>query len=233
MEVFLALSLPFSLFSVYTYKLEIYFLSFFFHFHHSVGCLKRSTFSNWDTPLLLSLIHILPKDYLEENGEEALNQSPIGTGPFEFVDWVVSSHLNMKRFEGYWGEKPSFENLQIRFIADDTARNIALETGELDVAAMIQEADINSILEGNVEHVVGYMVPGQQVNYFAFNAGNVPAFADIRVRQAMAHAVDWPAALKAANGEIFSLCESCIAPTIEYYTPAGTYEMCIRDRDRM
>ena len=168
--------------------------------------------------------YIVPKDYLEENGEEALNQSPIGTGPFEFVDWVVSSHLNMKRFEGYWGEKPSFENLQIRFIADDTARNIALETGELDVAAMIQEADINSILEGNVEHVVGYMVPGQQVNYFAFNAGNVPAFADIRVRQAMAHAVDWSAALKAANGEIFSLCESCIAPTIEYYTPAGTYE---------
>ena len=168
--------------------------------------------------------YIVPADYLNENGDDALNQNPIGTGPFKFVDWTVSSHLNMVRNDEYWGEKASFENLQIRFITDDTARGLALETGELDIAAMIQEADVNSILDGEVPHVMGYMVPGQQVNYFGFNAANVPAFDDIRVRQAMAYAVDWEAALFAANGEIFSLCESCVAPTIDYYFPAGHYE---------
>ena len=168
--------------------------------------------------------YIVPKDYLDENGEDSLNQNPIGTGPFQFVEWLISSHVNMKRYDEYWGEKASFENLQVRFIADDTARGLALETGELDIAAMIQEADINNIMDGNVPHIMGYMVPGQQVNYFAFNENNVPAFSDIRVRQALAYAVDWEAALFAANGAIFSLCESCVAPTIEYYTPVGHYE---------
>ena len=168
--------------------------------------------------------YIIPADYMNENGDDALNQNPIGTGPFEFVDWTISSHVNMKRYENYWGEKPTFENLQVRFITDDTARGMALETGELDVAFMIQETDINSILNGEVPHINGYMVPGQQVNYFGFNENNVPAFADIRVRQALAHAVDWESALFAANGDIFSLCQSCIAPTVDYYVPIGSYE---------
>ena len=168
--------------------------------------------------------YIVPKDYLEENGEEALNQNPIGTGPFEFVEWVISSHCNMKRNESYWGEKPSFENLQIRFITDDTSRNIALETGELDMALQIQESDINNIMDGGVPHLIGYKVPGQQGSYFAFNSNNVPAFEDIRVRQALAYAVDWEAALQGANGDLYMLMDSCIPVTIDYYTSIGTYE---------
>ena len=89
---------------------------------------------------------------------------------------------------------------------------------------MIQETDVNNIMDGNVPHIMGYMVPGQQVSYFAFNENNIPAFSDIRVRQAMAHAVDWPAALQGANGNIFMLAQSCIAPTIQYYQETGTYE---------
>src|SRR5699024_3624454 len=75
-----------------------------------------------------------------------------------------------------------------------------------------------------VPHINGYMVPGQQVNYFGFNENNVPAFADIRVRQALAHAVDWESALFAANADILSLYQMCIAPTVDYYVPIGSDE---------
>ncbi len=168
--------------------------------------------------------YIVPHDYMVENGEEALNQNPIGTGPFKFQEWVISSHCNMVRNDEYWGEKPSFENLQVRFITDDTARMVALETGELDIALQIQESDINSIMNGDIAHLLGYKVPGQQGNYFAFNPNNVEAFNDIRVRQAMAYAVDWEAALQAANGDLYLLMDSCIPVTIDYQTSIGTYE---------
>ena len=168
--------------------------------------------------------YMVPKDYVEENGDNCLDQNPIGTGPFRFVEWVISSHCDMVRNDDYWGDKPAFENLKIRFIIDDTARNVALETGELDIAVQIQESDINNIVEGNVPHLIGYKVPGQQVNYFAFNTTNIPAFGDQRVRQAMAHAVDWETALYGANGDIYQLIDSCIPPVIDYYTSIGTYE---------
>ena len=168
--------------------------------------------------------YIVPADYIAENGDTVLDQSPVGTGPFKFVDWTVSSHLNMVRNDEYWGDKASFENLQIRFITDDTARGMALETGELDIAISLQESNLTSIMNGEVPHITAYNVPGQQVNYFAFNPLNIAAFEDVRVRQAMAHAVDWEASLSAANGALFLPCESCLAPTLDYYYAAGTYE---------
>ena len=64
---------------------------------------------------------------------EALERSPIGTGASSFVEWVIGSHVNLVRNEEYWGTVPSFENLTVRFIVDDTARMVALETGEVDI----------------------------------------------------------------------------------------------------
>ncbi len=167
--------------------------------------------------------YIVPHEYMEENGEQALNQVMIGTGPFKFVEWVVGSHCTMERNDEYWGGAPAFKNLTVRFIADNSARMIALETGELDLALGIQDSDIKILLNGEREHINGLLVPGMQVNYFAFNM-NVEPLADVRVRQALAHAVDWAAAVETAGGVVFQLADSCIAPTVEYYTPIGVYE---------
>ena len=167
--------------------------------------------------------YIVPHEYMEENGEQALNQVMIGTGAFKFVEWVVGSHCTMERNDEYWGGAPAFKNLTIRFIADNSARMIALETGELDVALGIQDSDIKILMNGEREHINGLLVPGMQVNYFAFNM-NVEPLADLRVRQALAHAVDWAAAVETAGGAVFQLADSCIAPTIEYYKSIGVYE---------
>ena len=168
--------------------------------------------------------YIVPHEYLEENGEEALNQNPIGTGPYKFVEWVLSSHCTMTRYEDYWGEPASIKDVTVRFVVDDTARMVALETGEIDIAIQLQDKDAANILDGNVDpHIKGEMVPGQQLNYFAFNL-NFEPFQDLRVRQAIAHAVEWESAAEAAGGIIFLACDSCIGVTADYYTPIGIYE---------
>ena len=165
---------------------------------------------------------IVPHDYMEANGEDCLNQNPVGTGPYQFVDWVVSSHVDLTRFDGYWGDAPAIKDVRIRFIPESTARTIALETGEIDLAAALDDSDIESILAGEKEHILGYLAPGLQVNYLAFNY-NFEPFQDIRVRQAIAYGVNWEDVAIAAGETTYVLADSCLTPPSDYYVSTGTY----------
>ena len=167
--------------------------------------------------------YIVPHDYLEENGNNALDQSPVGTGPYKFVEWLVSSHVDLVRNDDYWGGAPAIKNVKIRFITEPTARAIALETGEIDLASTLDDNDVAALINGEKEHLVGHKVDGVVVNHFDFNL-NFEPFNDIRVRQAIAHAVDWEAAVESAGGTIYALADSCIAPKVQYYKSIGTYE---------
>ena len=167
--------------------------------------------------------YIVPHEYLEENGEQSLYQNMIGTGPYKFVEWVIGSYVSFTRNDEYWGEKAYIKDTMIRFIIDNTARMVALETGEIDLANGIQDSDMQILMNGEHEHIKGEPVPGMQVNYLAFNL-NVEPLQDVRVRQAIAHAVDWEATIETAAGMTFALADSCLAPTIDYYKPVGTYE---------
>ncbi len=48
---------------------------------------------------------IVSKKAVEEMGNEKLKTNPIGTGPYEFVEWVPNQKVVLKRFDGYWGPK--------------------------------------------------------------------------------------------------------------------------------
>ncbi len=178
-------------------------------------------------PALNFLAHnrafIVSQNFVETNGVEALERSPIGTGAFKFVEWVIGSHVNLVRNEEYWGTVPSFENLTVRFIVDDTARMVALETGEVDIVSEIQSEDIERAINNEVEGVVGYAVPSYKVWYLSFNESFEP-FQKKEVRLAMAHAVDWVAACEVAGAMTVEPAESIVASTVFGYAPQGVYE---------
>ena len=50
----------------------------------------------------------------------------IGTGPYKFVAWTPGETLRIAAYDGYWGKKPEFKDVEIRFIANDAARVAAL-----------------------------------------------------------------------------------------------------------
>ena len=55
-------------------------------------------------------------------------RNPVGTGPFQFVDWVKDDHLTLKRFDGYWGAKDGGPYLdQIRYRTDPGRHGQAAE----------------------------------------------------------------------------------------------------------
>ena len=56
---------------------------------------------------------------------------PTGTGPFKFKSWTVSEKLEMVRNNQYWGKKAKLGRVIFRPISNNTARNQALQTGEI------------------------------------------------------------------------------------------------------
>ncbi len=57
----------------------------------------------------------------------------IGTGPFKFVEWRPAQHLKLVRNAAYWGAKPDFENVTLKYIPKDVARISALLAGDVDL----------------------------------------------------------------------------------------------------
>ncbi len=58
--------------------------------------------------------------------------TPTGTGPFEFVSYDQPKELVVERFDDYWGKKPALDKIIFRFIPDDNSRILALQAGEVD-----------------------------------------------------------------------------------------------------
>lgn len=128
---------------------------------------------------------IIPTGY----GDDLANgANPIGTGPFQFAEWVPDEHVLFERFDGYWGEPAILDQAVIRTIVDLNAQINALLANDIDVATLVgvEEGQLNQILDA------GYSMVARDAPLFFYVGLNSadPAFEDARVRQAISHAID-------------------------------------------
>lgn len=142
-------------------------------------------------PILAHLAHpsnaIVNKRSVEEAGDNFGSQVAVGTGPFEFVDWVAGSHVELRRFDGYWGEPAKVETLIIRGIPENTVRAIELETGGADIVYNIEPIDEMRLTGTPGIKLVKYET--LSTSYIGFNVEKEP-FDNPLVRQAINHALD-------------------------------------------
>lgn len=124
----------------------------------------------------------------------------IGTGPFSWGEYRADVELTMNRFEDYWGEKPYMETVIHRFMADETASINAMRAGELDVIGMLFGAGVEQVasFEGDANFTVRFS-PSTSGSYLFLNPSD-PVMQDLRVRQAISHAIDRGPVLQAAVG---------------------------------
>ncbi|HPE66236.1 MAG TPA: ABC transporter substrate-binding protein, partial [Synergistales bacterium] len=99
----------------------------------------------WGTIAHTSLA-IVNKRAVEEKGD-MYPLEPVGTGPFQFKEWVKNDRLTLERFEDYWGTKPAYKTLVIRSIPESVNRTIELETGAIDIAFRIPVSDVSRVKE--------------------------------------------------------------------------------------
>jgi peptide/nickel transport system substrate-binding protein len=161
--------------------------------------------------------NIVSKKAYEEIGAEAFATDAVGTGPYELVRFDSESGTYLQRFEDYWGEKAKVANLEFLYIADTTARTLALVSGQVDMIEAVRAPGwIPSILQRDPTLQVDMTVPGS-FNTLHVNLTRAP-FDNLLVRQALMHAIDSEVvaqALAPMGGVMVGLQPSFFPPFIE------------------
>lgn len=141
-------------------------------------------------PLYLTRIAMVPPAYVEEVGDDAFGQNPIGTGPYKLVRWVKDDRVVLEANTDYWRGAPSIDQVTFVSIPETATRMAALQTGEADIVTQVA-VDQARLLER--AGITIAPIPGLRLMMVAFmlegEAGSTPLY-DVRVRQALNYAVD-------------------------------------------
>ena len=121
------------------------------------------------------------------SGDEVASH-PIGSGPFRFVSAELDKEVVIERNSDYWDEKPHLQRIRFAVVVDTTTRALELRKGSADVAISALTGDLVVALarEPDLEVLRG---PGTVLSYLAFNVRD-PILQNVRVRQALAYAID-------------------------------------------
>src|SRR5205807_4387151 len=83
---------------------------------------------------------VLPKKYIEANGDDVFARKPIGTGPYKFVEQVVGSHIKMTAVDNHWRiGVPKYKNVTFKLVPEETTRIAMIRRGDVDVADISRE----------------------------------------------------------------------------------------------
>ncbi len=119
----------------------------------------------------------------------ATNKSdPVGTGPFKFDRWVKGDRVEISRYDDYWGAPAKLAKATFKFIPDPAAATAALLAGDVDAFANFPAPEALAQFEGDARFTVTIgSTEGETI--LAMNNARKP-LDDIRVRRALAHAID-------------------------------------------
>ena len=121
---------------------------------------------------------------------------PVGTGPFRLERWVKGDHIQLVGVLDYWGEKPALSQVTFRIIPDPAASVAALLAGDIDAIANTPAPESLEIFKSDSRFSVAVgATEGETI--LAVNHAH-PALSDLRVRQALAHAIDRSALIDGA-----------------------------------
>ncbi len=150
------------------------------------------------------------------------NQTPVGTGAFQFVEWQRGNFIRLKRFDKYWKPgQPYLDEMVYRIVPDSQSRALALQTGQVLMSASgdIEPFDVPRFREQpNLE------VETKGWEYFAplmwleLNH-RVKPLDDVRVRQAISMALDRNFILNRLWFGIGKVASSPVASTTRYFDP--------------
>ncbi len=174
-------------------------------------------------PLLINLSHdfisMISPDAAEEAGDD--DADPVGTGPFEFVEWTRGEEVVLERYDDYWGDNAYLDTVTFNIVPEDSTRVVQVETGEADVAVFIPPYERERLeAEPDVEVV---QTESLRTIYAGFHTRNEP-FDDVRVRQAFNYAIDKEAIVEQILEGAGRPSDAPIAPGIFGYSEQEKYE---------
>ncbi|MEM6304022.1 MAG: ABC transporter substrate-binding protein [Pseudomonadota bacterium] len=131
---------------------------------------------------------------------ENIKQMPIGTGAFKFVEWTQGDKIELARNDDYWGEAPALASATFKFISDPTAAFASVMAEDVDVFAGFPAPENLPQFEADARFQV--IVGNTEGETILSTNNKMPPFDNLKVRQALAHAIDRQAII---DGAMFGL----------------------------
>lgn len=168
--------------------------------------------------LAMDFASILSAEYadnmLKAKTPEKVDLDPIGTGPFQLVQYQKDSRILYKAFPGFWGTKPQIDRLVFSITPDASVRYAKLQKNECQVMPYPNPADIAAMKKDKTINLM--QQPGLNVGYLSFNVEKKP-LDEVKVRQALTLAVNKKAIIDAVYQGAGQPAKNLIPPTMWGY----------------
>jgi len=139
-------------------------------------------FTNGPDPILLSRLYWMKMVPPSHSNNAKFAETPIGTGPYKFVEWKRGQTITLQINDDYWGKVPAIKKVKYRFVEEPGTRLAGLMAGEFDVITNLLPEFTQQVPQAI--HILGLEHP-----IIILNADGGPTN-DVRVRQALNYAVD-------------------------------------------
>jgi peptide/nickel transport system substrate-binding protein len=146
----------------------------------------RRKFSPLVPNLAIPPAFVISMEALKKYGSK-INENPVGTGPFKFVEWKKDDHITVENFDGYWGDRAKLQRIIFQPVPEASVRILKIQRGEGDVAWPFDPKDAPSV-KGKADTDV-LEQPGLNVNMAEFNLKK-EQFQNKPLRQALNYAIN-------------------------------------------
>ncbi|MGQ0570862.1 MAG: ABC transporter substrate-binding protein, partial [Armatimonadota bacterium] len=165
--------------------------------------------------------YILPKHALAgaDMGrilEHPYARKPIGAGPYRLAEWRDRDSMIFEAFPDYWHGRPNVDRLILRLITEPATVMAEVRAGNIDAGQILPDEFENFQREQRLQVL---RMPGDISFWFSFNHGH-PFFRDVRVRQAIYHALDRDLMVRTLQKGYGRVVNSPVHPSLWQYNPA-------------
>lgn len=150
-------------------------------------------YTDWLILLSNCVFCILDKEACEADEQKGPG---IGTGAYIIEEMVANTSVDLVRNDNYWGELPKTKEVDFRYIAEDSARLMALQNGEIDVCIDPANTELDIITADDNLDLVRFQ--STTSTFFCFNTSTEPGN-NVNLRRAIAHAINVDEVILAAT----------------------------------
>lgn len=159
---------------------------------------------------------IVSEAAVEKFGDD-FGRNPIGTGAYQYVDWVSGERMTLTRNDDWWRGTPAIKDVTLRFITDASTAAISLEKGEIDALFKPSTNDREALM--NNPGLTYYEWPSALAYHVSFNNGANSVFQDRKLREAVSYALDPEAILIGGLNGVGEVLEFMAPPSAFGYDP--------------
>ena len=158
---------------------------------------------------------IVPQAAVEEMGDEAFAQNPVSSGPFMLKEWRPNDRIILERNPNYWREDmPYLDEVEILEVTDENTRVSMLRAGEVEVISGTPWSQVDTLIADEGINVP--LDPSSIIYMIAINHQS-ELLSDVRVRQAIARAIDTESVVEAVTFGYGTPANSTLPNALQYY----------------